>query len=175
MKPYRKLSILLVLLAIIGPLLWYIGTAYYICYQKRTFVEIEGFDTITIWRNYIIFERYWYPIYPKKNFIEIQSTWDNYFVYLATTQDSTLRFGCNYPIVVKKLDNIKFVELLKLEEYVDWEKLFNHTEDAEFKEGRHQIEMYFQMWYPCYPHNGVYLYRRNNEASVGFFGEQSIK
>lgn len=173
MKSLQKFGTFFVLLSIVVSIVWYIGTVYYICYQKRRYVEIPGFETITIWRNHIIFERYTSPFIPQKKYIEIQSTWDNYSVNLTITKDSVLGIWCDNPIKIKELNNYRKVEIFDEEEHESWQKQYDYNTCSETRKDSLRIEISFQMWYPCYPHDGIYIYNHNNELSKGFFGTRS--
>lgn len=157
-----KIGCLTSLLAVFVLFAFIAGKFYYRILLKRCYVEIEGYKTITIWKNNIIFDRYWFPFRPKENYIRVMSTWDNYYLNFTVTQDSTLGIWSNYPVEVYKLKDYKSFEVYENNQQVDWVKRFSFANATEPRKDSLILEMGFRMWYPCYIQYGTYAYRTDD-------------
>ena len=147
------------MLLMIGIPVYFMGEFYYYCTQERNYVKIEKFNTITIWKNYIIFEKYWYPFYPKNNYILVNSTWDYYDLNLSVTQDSVLGIWCNYPVEVHGMEDFKKVQIFDGTERDEWSKRYSFAHVTEARQDSLQWEFDFEMYYPCFLEKATYIYK----------------
>lgn len=153
-----KKGCLVIILFILCVIAFFIGEFYYYCMLKRNYVKIDDSLTITIWNHYIIFERYWYPFYPKNNYIQVNSTWDYYNLSLSITQDSVLGIWCNYPIEIHGMDNFKTMQIFDCKQYDDWATQYSFTNVDSVRQDSLLLELGFTMWYPCTLDKARYKY-----------------
>lgn len=156
-----KIGCLTSLLAVFVLFAFIAGKFYYRMLLERSYVEIEGYKTITIWKDNIIFDRYWFPFRPKENYIRVKSTWDNYYLNFTVTQDSTLGIWSNFPVEVYRLKDYKTFEVYEKNRQEDWAKRYSFANVLETRKDSLMVEMGFRMWYPSYIQNGVYTYKND--------------
>ena len=164
-----KKGCLIASLIVIFPLVIYVGAFYYWGREKRSFVELEGCNTITIWKNEIIFDKYWLPFHPTKNFFCVKDTYDGYDISFTITTDSILAIWCNYPVEVCRLNDFKSVEIFEKDNYSNWSNRYSSQKVVESRRDSLRVELSFRMWYPCSPTNGVYIYRTDTAIVKGYF------
>ena len=157
----KKIGCWIVMLIIIAPPILLIAYVLFHCSQDRDFVKIDGYKTITIWHNYIIFDRYWYPFYPKKNYIYVDNHIEEFYdISFTITQDSIIGIWCTQPIKECRVDNIKGSdEYIGFKERADWERQYDFACVTEERKDSLQFEFGFTLWYPCCMSRSMYIYR----------------
>lgn len=146
-----------------------IGELYYYLKLDRNYIKVDEYKTITIWKNCIIFERYWFPFYPKDNCIFVKSTWDFYDVSFTITNDSVLGIWSNYPIEVYRMDEFKAIEIFEKDEREDWVNQYSFANVAEDRKDSLQLEFNYELWYPAYLQKATYTYKSGDSiVSRGF-------
>lgn len=145
----KRIGCIVTILFLLGIPAFYIGKLYYYCTLERNYIKIEKSNTITIWKNYIIFKKYWYPFYPKNNYILVNSTWDNYDMSLSITQDSVLGIWCNYPVEVCGMENFRTIQVFDSKKRDEWSKQYSFSNVTGDRQDSLQLEFDFELWYPC--------------------------
>ena len=158
----KKVGCVVAVVLILGIPIFFVGELYYYCIQERNYVKIDNSNTITIWKKYIIFEKYWSPFYPKNDYIFVNSTWDHYDASISITQDSVLGIWCNYPVEVHGLKNFKMVQTYESEERDVWSKQYSFAHSTDARQGSLQIELDYELWYPCYLKKATYTYKSDD-------------
>ena len=152
-----------IILTLIAPLILFIGYFFYYCKIERNYIELEEKKIITVWNNYIIFDRYWYPFYPKKNYIYVDNTYEEFYdISFTITQDSIVGVWCTQPIRVCGVDNIKGSdEYIGYKKREDWKRQYDFARVTNVRRDSLSLEFSYQLWYPCSLQKGMYVYRTN--------------
>ena len=79
----KKIGCKIIILTLIGPPILLIGYFFYYCKLERHFIELVEREIITVWNNQIIFDRYWYPFYPKKNIFMLTTAEQTTMIYVS--------------------------------------------------------------------------------------------
>ncbi len=159
MNKHKKNMCLVVIMILFSIPIYYIGELYYYCFQKRNYIKVDGYKTITVWKNYIILDKYWYPFYPKYNYILINSTWDYYDVGFTITQDSVLGIWSNYPVSVYGLESFKMIETFERSKRDYWANKYSFANVTKARKDSLILEFDYQLWYPCSLQKGMYIYK----------------
>ena len=154
----KKTGCTLAMLLVFGIPVFFIGELYYYVFQKRTYVEIDRDKTITIWKNCIILDWYWYPIYPKDNYILINSTSDYYDVEFTITQDSVLGIWSNESVSVYGMENFKTIEMFAGSKRDYWANKYSFANVTNARRDSIFFEFSYQFWFPCSVQKCVYIY-----------------
>lgn len=157
-KRGRNICLIVIVVLFCIPI-YHIGELYYYCFQKRNYINIYNYKTITIWKNRIIFDKYWYPFYPNNNCILINSTWDFYDVRFTITQDSVLGIWSNYPISVYGMESFKTIETFEKDKREDWTNKYSFANVTKSRKDSLILEVDYQLWYPCSLQKGIYIYK----------------
>lgn len=168
-----KIGCKTIILALIVLPILFIGYIFYYCKIERNYIELEEKEIITVWNNYIIFDRYWYPFYPKKKYIYVDNDKEEFYdISFTITQDSIIGIWCTQPIRVCGIDNIKGSD-----EYIgygkrgDWERQYDFATVSNVRRDSLSFEFCYQLWYPCSLQKGVYVYRTDMRIIKKNFGD----
>ena len=80
-------------------------------YFDRSYIKIDQYNTITVWRNYIIFGEYHHIYHPKSNYIFVKDYIEHYDFKCSITQDSILAIWSTAKIEVYGLVEFKAIEI----------------------------------------------------------------
>ena len=175
-RKIKRIGCLLVALIFLGIPTFFIGDFFYYLFLKRNYVKIDGYKTITIWKKCIIFDRYWYPFYPKNNYIWVNSTWDYYDVSFTITQDSVLGIWSNYPVEVHGMDEFKAIEIYEeRNSYEDWANRYSFKNATESRQDSLRLEVSFELWFPEHVKTGTYIYKSGDVTITQDFGRLMMK
>ena len=157
----KKIGCKTTLLVLIFPPILFIGYFFYYCRFKRNYIELEENKVITVWNNYIIFDRYWYPFYPKNNYIYVNNSKEEFYDISCTiTQDSIIGIWCTQPIRVCSVSDIKDSdEYIGYRKREDWERQYDFANVSNIRRDSLSLEFCYQLWYPCSLQKGMYIYR----------------
>lgn len=171
----KRIGCLVVVLIFLGIPTVFIGDFFYYLFLKRNYVKIDGYKTITIWGKDIIFNRYWYPFYPKNNYILVNSTWDYYDISFTITQDSILGIWSNYPVEVHGMDEFKAIEIFETDEHEDWANRYSFNNTTESRQDSLRLEFSFEFWFPEFVKKGTYIYKSGDATITQDFGRFMMK
>ena len=161
----RKIRRFLFLSIIIVPPVWLIGYFFYYFHMKRNYVTLEGYKTITIWGNYLIFDKYWYPFTPKNNYISVQNTVLGYDLCFTVSCDSTIGIWSDHPLEVHDLKDFAIIETFE----ENGRKRWNNRYSFKCVQGSRQdsliMEFGYQIDYPFCIYQVEYTYR-NDEGII---------
>jgi len=167
----KRIGCIVALLIFLGFPAFLIGELYYDVVLKRTYIKLDGYKTITIWKNCIIFNQYWYPFYPKENYIHIKSTWDYYDVSFTVTKDSVLGIWSNDSIEVFGLDEFKAIEMYERDDkHEEWANRYSFSCVSEFRKDSLQLELGYEMWFPHAVQIATYRCRSDNGMIREYYG-----
>lgn len=157
----KKIGRKTIILTLIVPLILFIGYFFYYCKIERNYIELEEKKIITVWNNYIVFDRYWYPFYPKKNYIYIDNSKEEFYdISFTITQDSIVGIWCTQPIRVCCVDNIKGSdEYIGYKKREDWARQYDFANVTNVRRTSLSLELSYQLWYPCSLQKVMYVYR----------------
>ena len=157
----KKIGCKIIILTLIVPPILLIGYFFYYCTLERHFIELGERDIITVWDSHIIFDRYWYPFYPKKNYIYVDSRGADYYdICFTITQDSIIGIWCSQPIKICGVDNIKGSDVyVGNERREDWEHQYDFANVTKARKDSLVLEFGYRLWYPCYIPKGKYIYK----------------
>ena len=157
----KKIGCKTIILTLIVPLILFIGYFFYYCKIERNYIELEEKKIITVWNNYIVFDRYWYPFHPKKNYIYVDNSKEEFYdISFTITQDSIVGIWCTQPIRVCCVDNIKGSdEYIGYKKREDWARQYDFANVTNVRRTSLSLELSYQLWYPCSLQKGMYVYR----------------
>ncbi len=140
-----------IILTLIAPLILFIGYFFYYCKIERNYIELEEKKII------------WYPFYPKKNYIYVDNTNEEFYdISFTITQDSIVGVWCTQPIRVCGVDNIKGCdEYIGYKKREDWERQYDFANVTSVRRDSLSLEFSYQLWYPCSLQMGMCVYRTN--------------
>lgn len=156
----KRIGCIVVALIFLGIPTYFIGDLFYYLFLQRSYVKIDGYKTITIWKNCIIFDRYWYPFYPKDNYILADNYGEYYDLSFTITQDSVLGIWGDGPIEVFGMDEFKAIEIYeRRSEHEDWANRYSFKNATESRQDSLRLEFSFELWFPEYVNKGTYIYK----------------
>ena len=155
----KRIGCVVAILFFLGIPTFFIGELYYYVVLKRNYAKIEEYKTITIWKNCIIFDRYWYPFYPKNNYILINTNDDYYNCSFTITQDSVLGIWSDDSIKIYGMDEFKTIETFKRDEREAWVCKYSFTNTTQPRTDSLLLEFNYLLWFPCALKDGTYTYR----------------
>ena len=158
-RKIKRIGCLVVALIFLGIPTVFIGDFFYRMFLKRNYVKIDGYKTITIWGNYIIFDRYWYPFYPKDNYIRAYNCGEHYDLSFTITQDSVLGIWSDVSIEVLGMDEFKAIEIFERDEHEDWANRYSFKNATESRQDSLRLEFSFELWFPEFVQKGTYIYK----------------
>lgn len=167
----KRIGCIVAILIFLGFPAFIIGELYYYLKLDRNYIKVDEDRIITIWKNCIIFERYWFPFYPKDNCIFVKSTWDFYDVSFTITQDSVLGIWSNYPIEVHGLDEFKAIEIFERDKRDNWANQYSFANVTDARKDSFVLEFTYQLWYPSTIQKGKYVYRTDRGITQKSFGD----
>lgn len=169
-----RIGCLVVALIFLGIPAFFIGDLYYYLVLKRNYVKIDGYKTITIWKHYIIFDRYWYPFYPKDNYILADNRGEYYDLSFTITQDSVLGIWSDGSIEVFGMDEFKAIEIYEERSaYEDWANRYSFKNATESRQDSLRLEVSFELWFPEHVKTGTYIYKSGDVTITQDFGRFS--
>ena len=173
-RKIKRIGCLVVALIFLGIPTVFIGDFFYRMFLKRNYVKIDGYKTITIWGNYIIFDRYWYPFYPKDNYILADNRGEYYILSFTITQDSVLGIWSDGYIEVFGMDEFKAIEIYEERDaHEDWANRYSFKNATESRQDSLRLEVSFELWFPEFVHTGTYIYKSGDVTITQDFGRLS--
>ena len=173
-RKIKRIGCLVVALIFLGIPTVFIGDFFYRMFLKRNYVKIDGYKTITIWGNYIIFDRYWYPFYPKDNYILADNRGEYYILSFTITQDSVLGIWSDGYIEVFGMDEFKAIEIYEERDaHEDWANRYSFKNATESRQDSLRLEVSFELWFPEFVKTGTYIYKSGDVTITQDFGRLS--
>lgn len=168
----KKIGCKTIILVFIIPPILFIGYFFYYCRFERNYIKLDENKIITVWNNYIIFSRYWYPFYPKNNYIYVDNGIEEFYdIRFTITQDSIIGIWCTQPIRVCSVGDIKDSdEYIGYSERENWERQYDFANVSNIRRDSLSLEFCYQLWYPCSLQKGMYIYRTDMGITQKSFG-----
>ena len=170
-----RIGCLVVALIFWGIPAYFVGELYYHCKLERSYVKIEKDYMITIWKNCIIFDRYWYPFYPKDNYIRAYNCGEHYDLSFTITQDSVLGIWSDVSIEVLGMDEFKAIEIFERDAHEDWANRYSFKNATESRQDSLRLEVSFEFWFPEFVKTGTYIYKSGDVTITQDFGSLRMK
>ena len=135
-------------------------------YFDRSYIKIDQYNTITVWRNYIIFGEYHHIYHPKSNYIFVKDYIEHYDFKCSITQDSILAIWSTAKIEVYGLVEFKAIEIYEEFEYNNWLNKYSFINVNESCQDSLLMEIHFTLFNPTHINNGKYLYNTGNYVII---------